>query len=72
MSTERAIVIDSVYDDFCEVLARKIQEIAADEHLHELAVSGEVPARKVKDLVEEAMSKVCGMSLAVLGGILRR
>jgi hypothetical protein len=65
MCTERAIVVDSVYDEFERIIKRKGQELAAALAgsvdagvVAEMAVSGEKPAAKVRGLVEDALRKV--------------
>ena len=67
MSTERAIVVDSVFDQFENIVRAKGQELASalagassdnPVAVGELAMGGEKPASKVRALVEDALSKV--------------
>lgn len=63
MATERAIVVESVYDEFVEVMKQKTAELLAvladEDGVAEMDLSGEGPAEKVKKLVGDAVAKVC-------------
>ena len=65
MCTERAIVVDSVYDEFESIIRRKGLELvsalavgSSAGTVGEMAVAGEGPADKVRGLVEDALKKV--------------
>lgn len=71
MCTERAIVVESVYDEFELIIRGKGKELAAaladstKTAVGEMEVAGEGPARKVRGLVEDALAKVsCSLSLS--------
>ncbi|KAL7411016.1 protein Vdh [Mrakia frigida] len=63
MCTERAIVVESVYDEFELIIRGKGKELAAaladstKTAVGEMEVAGEGPARKVRGLVEDALAK---------------
>lgn len=64
MCTERAIVVESVFDEFELIIRRKGKELAAaladatKTSVGEMEVAGEGPARKVRTLVDDALAKV--------------
>lgn len=56
MATERAIVVDSVYDEFEAIITRKANELAKTAPVLQLV--SDQASEKVQGLVDDALSKV--------------
>jgi acyl-CoA reductase-like NAD-dependent aldehyde dehydrogenase len=62
MATERAIVVDSVFDEFEAILDRKANEFAKE--VPTLQLAGQKAGDKLQGMIDEALEKVSRPSLA--------